>query len=166
MAPTDFTQQLFKYWRSCLALAGDGSDTRKYLLSLYDYLLDNKTSPTIYRKIGSSKSRPRAIVLSGGHIGQMGGKFPLSPSQRQAVGHYVGLADDCVLAVNGPPGTGKTTLIQTMVANSVVESALRGQEPAIIVATSANNQAITNIIASFSSAGIVQTGYGTFFGML
>ena len=156
MAPTDFTQRLFKYWRDCLALAGDGSDTRKYLLNLYDYLLANNVSPAIYRKIGSSKSRPRIFTLTAGHIGQMGGKFPLSPSQRQAVGHYVGLADDCVLAVNGPPGTGKTTFIQSLVANSVVESALRGQEPAIIVATSANNQAITNIIASFSSAGTVQ----------
>ncbi len=156
MVPTDFTERLFKYWRSCLALASDGSDSRKHLLSLYDYLLTNAVSPAIYRKIGCSKSRPRTFILSSGHVGQMGGKFPLSPTQRQAVGHYVGLADDSVLAVNGPPGTGKTTYIQSLVANSVVESALRGQEPSIIVATSATNQAITNIIASFSSAGIVQ----------
>ncbi|MDN3709312.1 hypothetical protein QW060_20050 [Myroides ceti] len=50
-----------------------------------------------------------------------------------------------------PPGTGKTTLLQSIVANEVVQSAVKGHDPAVIVACSTNNQAVTNIIDSFFS---------------
>lgn len=54
-----------------------------------------------------------------------------------------------VLAVNGPPGTGKTTLLQSVVADLYVRHALAGEKAPLIVATSTNNQAVTNIIESF-----------------
>jgi len=83
------------------------------------------------------------------HVGQMGADFPLSISQRKSLYTYL-KADDKVFAVNGPPGTGKTTLLQSIVANKFVESAIIGQEAPIILACSSNNQAVTNIIDSFS----------------
>ncbi len=54
-----------------------------------------------------------------------------------------------MIAVNGPPGTGKTTLLLSAVAGLWVRAALNGGDPPVIVATSSNNQAVTNIIDAF-----------------
>lgn len=85
------------------------------------------------------------------HLGQMGYDFPLSVSQRKSLYTYL---SDCnrVFAVNGPPGAGKTTLLQSIVANAMVQSVLdgEGETPALILACSANNQAVMNIIESFT----------------
>ncbi len=86
------------------------------------------------------------------HLGQMTDRFSLSYSQRQSLHHYSRLEFGEILAVNGPPGTGKTTLLQSIVADKVVKAALRGKEPFVTVASSTNNQAITNIIDSFGQA--------------
>ena len=49
-----------------------------------------------------------------------------------------------------PPGTGKTTLLRSVVANMWVDAALKQGEPPLIVAASNNNQAVTNILESFA----------------
>ncbi|MCD7872501.1 MAG: AAA family ATPase, partial [Clostridiales bacterium] len=93
-----------------------------------------------------------SIAESCKHCGQMNGKFPLAYSQRQAVHHMNLINSGEILAVSGPPGTGKTTLLQSIVADMVVKSVLNSEDPPpVIVATSTNNQAVTNIIDSFSS---------------
>lgn len=83
------------------------------------------------------------------HLGQMGFDFPISISQRKSLNTLLG-SNEKVFAVNGPPGTGKTTLLQSIVANKMVESALKGEDAPVILACSTNNQAVTNIIDSFS----------------
>lgn len=85
------------------------------------------------------------------HLGQMGFDFPISISQRKSLYTFIH-EENKVFAVNGPPGTGKTTLLQSIVANKIVESAISGKNPSIILACSANNQAVTNIIDSFSKS--------------
>lgn len=85
------------------------------------------------------------------HVGQMGFDFPLSISQRKGLYTFLH-GNDKVFAVNGPPGTGKTTLLQSIVANKIVESAIAGENPPVILACSTNNQAVTNIIDSFSKS--------------
>lgn len=85
------------------------------------------------------------------HVGQMGFDFPISISQRKSLNTFL-RTNDKVFAVNGPPGTGKTTLLQSIVANKFVESAIKGNQPFIILACSTNNQAVTNIIDSFSKS--------------
>lgn len=83
------------------------------------------------------------------HFGQMGGKFGLSSSQREAINHFQNINDGEILAIQGPPGTGKTTLLQSIISTKYIENALKQELPPIIVATSTNNQAVTNIIDSF-----------------
>ena len=79
----------------------------------------------------------------------MGGIYGLSESQRESINNFNNIKEGEILAVKGPPGTGKTTLIQSIVANEYVKRALKKDEPPLIVASSTNNQAVTNIIESF-----------------
>ena len=97
------------------------------------------------RKIESSIKREKMIA----HVGQMGGEYPLSPSQRESISCFQEIGEGELLAVNGPPGTGKTTLLQSVVADMYVKTAIKRDKAPIIVATSTNNQAVTNIIESF-----------------
>lgn len=83
--------------------------------------------------------------------GSMSDGFPLTDSQRRAVHAFLAGGDGDVTAVSGPPGTGKTTMLQAIVANLVTRRALDGAEAPVIVGTSTNNQAVTNIISSFAS---------------
>lgn len=85
------------------------------------------------------------------YLGQMGYGFPLSLSQRKALYSFYAKPQS-VFAVNGPPGTGKTTLLQNVISNEMVKTAIAGGDPALILACSNNNQAVTNIIDSFSKS--------------
>lgn len=124
-------------------------------MRLYNDLLKNK-EPLLYQKMTNGNrelSRTIADKMENsklkGHVGQMGGEYPLSASQREAVSCFQEIEEGEVLAVNGPPGTGKTTLLQSIVANMYVNAALNNDKAPIIIATSTNNQAVTNIIDSF-----------------
>lgn len=92
------------------------------------------------------------------HLGQMKNGYPLANAQRDAVHCFSELKDGEVLAVSGPPGTGKTTMLQSIVADMLVRTTLEGisnpgsASSPLILATSANNKAITNIIDAFSSS--------------
>ena len=76
-------------------------------------------------------------------------QYPLAAAQRDALAHLLRGAHGDILAVNGPPGTGKTTLLLSVVASLWAEAALKESEPPVIVAASTNNQAVTNIIDAF-----------------
>ena len=126
-----------------------------HLMRLYDHLMvDEETK--LYSKITNGIMEPSKPICNKlgydkmiYHSGQMGGEYPLSPSQREAISCFEEIEEGDVLAVNGPPGTGKTTLLQTIVADMYVKAALQREEPPIIVAASTNNKAVTNIIDSF-----------------
>ena len=72
----------------------------------------------------------------------------LSEDQRTAIAACQKLKYGEVLAIHGPPGTGKTAILQEVVANSVVESVLQNREPDLLVVASTNNQAIRNALES------------------
>jgi len=55
-----------------------------------------------------------------------------------------------MIALNGPPGTGKTTVLQTVVASMVVNSTLQDKTLPVIFGCSATNQAKNNIIGGFA----------------
>jgi hypothetical protein len=76
--------------------------------------------------------------------------FALERSQRQAVQHLQVIPEENLLAVNGPPGTGKTSFLRSVIASLWVQAALDGSDCPIILATASTNKAVTNIIQSFS----------------
>ena len=80
------------------------------------------------------------LAQSRRHVAQMNGQHKLAESQREALLHHLADRTGTILAVDGPPGTGKTTLLLSVIANAWVEAALREGEPPIVVAASCNNQ--------------------------
>lgn len=94
------------------------------------------------------KNRRESLSASALHIGQMECRYPLSESQREALAHHLSRPEESpdVLAIDGPPGTGKTTLLLSVIATSWVQHALDEAEPPLILATSTNNQAVDNIL--------------------
>lgn len=136
----------------------------KHIMDIYNDLIEQQGN-TLYRKLTNGKLEPAKELVSNTnvakmkqHMGQMNGKFPLSPSQREALNHFNELNEGDVLAVGGPPGTGKTTLLQSIVADMFVEAAMERRDAPIIVATSMNNQPVTNIIESFRSIEVQGIG--------
>jgi hypothetical protein len=137
-----------------------------HIVNVLDALLTGTRPNALLQKLLSpvEQSRPvytdltASATRSRHHVAQMTGEFPLADKQRNALHHLTQLADGELLAVNGPPGTGKTTLLRSVVANLWVQAALGGKisEPPLIVATSSNNQAVTNILESFAT--INETG--------
>ena len=134
--------------------------TAKSILFLYTSLLNETEELPLLSKIITPYNRERiSAVTDQGflnynhlHLGQMSNEFPLSISQRKTLLSYLTAEENAVTAVNGPPGTGKTTLLQSIVATEVVKAALKGEEAPVILACSSNNQAVTNIIDSFINA--------------
>ncbi len=134
--------------------AGDG------IIKLYDQLSNEEKMPALLSKLSNTKGpNIKSLIpennwpsVMSNHMGQMGNKFPLSFTQRQSLIHCTSLENGDIMAVNGPPGTGKTTLLQSVVAHEYVKAAVMGKDPFIMVASSTNNQAVTNIIESFSTA--------------
>ncbi|PWK77279.1 AAA domain-containing protein [Mucilaginibacter oryzae] len=129
------------------------------IIGLYDAIIQQKKIPSTLNALAERQEIPLKPLLSGSvfekgaaaHLGQMAYEFPLSKSQRTSLYHYATLGHGDILAINGPPGTGKTTLLQSVVATEVVKKAIAGGDPPVILACSANNQAVTNIIDSFSN---------------
>ena len=131
--------------------------TAKSILFLYENLLSETIDFPLIEKLVDPIDRVRrsAITDTGFlnynhlHLGQMSNEFPLSISQRKTLLSYLTAEENSITAVNGPPGTGKTTLLQSLVATEVVRSAIKGEQAPVILACSTNNQAVTNIIDSF-----------------
>lgn len=151
-------------------------DTPRYIagdiISFYDQLQREiekglSVPPLLKRYTNPENTEPvqflpdtKLIEKSADHLGQMNSGFSLYPSQREALHHALTMEEGEILAVNGPPGNGKTTLIQSVVATLWVEAALQRRKPPVIVATSTNNQAITNVIDSFGKTVEEEDGSG------
>lgn len=83
-------------------------------------------------------------------LGHNNNKYPLADAQRIAVSALISAKSGEILPVNGPPGTGKTTMLLSVVACLWVENAVKETDPPVIIANSTNNQAVTNIIDAFA----------------
>ncbi|MCL3880707.1 AAA domain-containing protein [Marivita sp. GX14005] len=137
-----------------MEVAGDAAATIAQIIKLYDTLLSHKPSSPLLEKVACPPAKTIALSEETetnfiNRLGHSNDQYPLADHQRQVLSYLsTGQLGD-VLAVNGPPGTGKTTMLLSAIADAWVRAALEKAEPPIIVAASTNNQAVTNIIDAF-----------------
>ncbi len=134
-----------------------------HILPMYDHLLSCKKEVPLLARFASKEKSPVEPLLASNamfseRLGHSGDKFPLAVAQRDALSHYLTQQPGDILAVNGPPGTGKTTLVLSIIATEWAKAALNKTEPPVVIATSTNNQAVTNIIEAFSKDFATGTG--------
>lgn len=137
-----------------LERAEDASATVRGILDLYDRLLAEEPDAPLLKQIVKPRQPAgtpddQVEQMFSRRLGHSNPDFPLAEHQRQVLAWVDAAAPGEVIAVNGPPGTGKTTLLLSAVASLWVSAALRGGQPPVIVAASSNNQAVTNIIDAF-----------------
>ncbi|MDQ0416322.1 DNA polymerase III delta prime subunit [Croceifilum oryzae] len=111
-----------------------------------------------YIQINESTENKRltdSITYSVKHLGQMSTEHGLTVSQREALHHFLALQNGELLSIEGPPGTGKTTLLQSVIASLWVNSAYQKQAiPSTILASGSTNLSITNILDMFQRISI------------
>ena len=150
-----------------IEISEDAHATVRGILDLYDSLLADDPDTPLLQQI-ALPHRPEFALDRGietefsRRLGHSNPHFPLTEQQRQVLAWLDAAEPGEVIAVNGPPGTGKTTMLLSAVAGLWVKAALQGGEPPVIVAASSNNQAVTNIIDAFGKDFAV--GEGVFAG--
>ena len=75
--------------------------------------------------------------------------FALDNTQRTANYCISQLNDGDILAVNGPPGSGKTSMLKAVIASKYVSAAIEGKDCPITFAIGDTNQSVTNVISAF-----------------
>lgn len=125
------------------------------IIGLYDWLSENKPALPLLESYALSRIetyQPCVAPLPGmpHRLGHATSQYPLAIAQRDALAQVMAMEDGEILAVNGPPGTGKTTFVLSAVASLWVNAALGEREPPLIMAASTNNQAVTNVLEAFA----------------
>ena len=125
-----------------------------HILALYDHLQKEQPAAPLFANYARAALAPTEPCLPQNaafaeRLAHASDQYPLAAAQRDALAHLLRGEHGDILAVNGPPGTGKTTLLLSVVASLWAEAALKESEPPVIVAASTNNQAVTNIIDAF-----------------
>lgn len=138
--------------------APEDTSAKGKLLELCKRWLERDTLPALLQaSIAPGIKTPKLMTTVpvpssvAGHYGHMGA-YGLNDEQRAVVRYAMNLIPGQALAVNGPPGTGKTSVLQGVIASLIVKRAVEGKKEApVIVATSTNNQAVSNIIDTFTT---------------
>ncbi|MDX8530082.1 AAA domain-containing protein [Mesorhizobium sp. VK25A] len=134
--------------------ATEAAATVKQILDLSDALIRETPESALlanfarraFREAEPARQPPFPLAERLGHSSD---EFPVADHQREVLAHLAATRDGDILAVNGPPGTGKTTMLLSAIAGAWVSAALAQADPPLIVAASTNNQAVTNIIDAF-----------------
>ncbi|MBL1377676.1 AAA domain-containing protein [Zobellella iuensis] len=132
----------------------DSNNSTRNILKLYDHLSSCKDGLPLLENYVLANQREHLscidpLAAMAGRSGHPNPHFPLAKAQRDALAQTLVMEEGEILAVNGPPGTGKTTFVLSVVSALWVDAALNEQEPPLIIAASTNNQAVTNIIEAF-----------------
>ncbi len=141
--------------------SSDNDHAIKKILDFYQDTLQNpaKLKPLAKKIIQLENVEQTTIVdhqkFSLKHLGQMNPDYGLTPSQRKTIHHYLDLKIGDCLAIEGPPGTGKTTLLQSVIASLWVDRAYQESSQApVILASGTTNLAIRNILDMFDGLPI------------
>lgn len=134
--------------RRLIALTDDLQITRSIPLLLKNIL--NADARHYLAKPSISWNSVESDRCRSQHVGHMGGDFGLDDTQRKALWQCMDSQEGEIVGVSGPPGTGKTSMLQGVIGTLVVQAALR-QMPCVIIATSQTNQATTNMINAFGT---------------
>jgi len=143
------------------------SGTVVHILPLYDHIQRTNPGAPLFDCFASEEELPPVPCAPHNdgfslRVGHSSDTRALADAQRDAMTHHLITQNGEILGVNGPPGTGKTTLLLSIVASHMVQAAIDGGNPKMIAAASTNNQAVTNIIDSFAKD--FSTGTGPFAG--
>jgi hypothetical protein len=138
----------------------------RHLIKLYDQIIGVELGLPLLDTLRTTSDRPseRPLAVQDAEqwhaktVGHINPEHPLSPSQREAMVELARLGTGQVLAVNGPPGTGKTTLLQSVVAQLWVDAALEESHCPLIMVASTNVKAVENVLESFTNI-CAQTGH-------
>ena len=155
------------------AVAGATKNIRNCLSDLSKVMLqsNNTVLPLFKNIINKNKALSTAFIADEekltwnnlsiylGHMDNLGSNnkricYPLDSSQRISLSLFKKVSNGNTLAVNGPPGTGKTSLLRAVIADEWIRPLISTEKDPkcpIIVACAATNQAVTNIISSFDS---------------
>ena len=134
---------------------------------IYEELINGKRVSTTVNTAVQGVQAPEQVRLAnccrGQFLGHMDTRtqagqgrepaYPLDPTQRLAA-MQAGLLDTtlghCILPVNGPPGSGKTSFLRAVLASQWVAAALaQAAHPPIVFGTGATNKAVSNMIDAF-----------------
>lgn len=139
----------------------------KQWCAIYDELLSGSRLPVTVETAVTGVKNPTSVRLStcyrGKFLGLMDTRskdgngresaYSLDPTQRLAAmqaGLLEASFEKCILPVNGPPGTGKTSFLRSVLASSWVAAALdEADHPPIVFGTGATNKAVSNVIDAF-----------------
>ena len=141
-----------EYW--CIGKTAAVKGAALHILGLYDHLAENRPRTPLFDRYAGDTPATRLPCLPPharftDRLGHASDSYPLADAQRDSLSHLLaGQAGD-ITCVNGPPGTGKTTLLLSVVATLWAQAALEGGDAPVIVAASTNNQAVTNVIDAF-----------------
>ena len=139
-----------------LEVSADPAGPNREVVKLYDDILESGVGSALLENFAVHGERPVAPCLEtpyefADRLGHSTAAYPLADKQREVLAHLAVADVGETVAVNGPPGTGKTTMLLAVIAGEWVRAARKGGYPSVIAAASTNNQAVTNIIDAFAS---------------
>ncbi|ANJ68335.1 hypothetical protein A9404_06930 [Halothiobacillus diazotrophicus] len=135
----------------------------KHIIAVYDDIYQTTPDAPLFVTYALDHATPDEPCLASEATfdrrqAHSGDEHPLAQAQRDALSHLMISIPGEIVAVNGPPGTGKTTMLLSAVASLWAQAALQQGEPPVIVAASTNNQAVTNILDAFGKDFKAGTG--------
>lgn len=131
------------------------------LVRILDEVLSGKRNPGLLPLLCRIKRQKRKLYpqskyklfqTATKHLGHFSSGFSLAPSQRTAIHRFLQTPRGEVLSLNGPPGTGKTIVLQSFISSLWVESALNNDKaPPVQLVCGATNQSVLNVINAFET---------------